>query len=222
MILYKIIIANIFFFTILFGEDRIAITTKIIGKAYYVRGNNSELPVTKGHIFENGDILTTSKGGFVALLYIDDKTALKVKENSKLTISGKRAAKSIAKEIKLDRGTLRAIVKKQNQNDFIIRTPVSVASVKGTDFWLISNKTNDSIIGLEGKIAFLNILSGETVDITIGKTGISSSDGSLQSFKTDPSTIPEDLSVDINGDQILEIEFENASGKKKTLIIKYK
>jgi len=222
MILYKIIIANIFFFTILFGEDRIAITTKIIGKAYYVRGNNSELPVTKGHIFENGDILTTSKGGFVALLYIDDKTALKVKENSKLTISGKRAAKSIAKEIKLDRGTLRAIVKKQNQNDFIIRTPVSVASVKGTDFWLISNKTNDSIIGLEGKIAFLNILSGETVDITIGKTGISSSEGSLQSFKTDPSTIPEDLSVDINGDQILEIEFENASGKKKTLIIKYK
>lgn len=222
MILYKIIIANIFFFTILFGEDRIAITTKIIGKAYYVRGNNSELPVTKGHIFENGDILTTSKGGFVALLYIDDKTALKVKENSKLTISGKRAAKSIAKEIKLDRGTLRAIVKKQNQNDFIIRTPVSVASVKGTDFWLISNKSNDSIIGLEGKIAFLNILSGETVDITIGKTGISSSEGSLQSFKTDPSTIPEDLSVDINGDQILEIEFENASGKKKTLIIKYK
>ena len=222
MILYKIIIANIFFFTILFGEDRIAITTKIIGKAYYVRGNNSELPVTKGHIFENGDILTTSKGGFVALLYIDDKTALKVKENSKLTISGKRAAKSIAKEIKLDRGTLRAIVKKQNQNDFIIRTPVSVASVKGTDFWLISNKTNDSIIGLEGKIAFLNILSGETVDITIGKTGISSSQGSLQSFKTDPSTIPEDLSVDINGDQILEIEFENAFGKKKTLIIKYK
>jgi hypothetical protein len=222
MILYKTIIANIIFFTILFGEDRIAITTKIIGKAHYVRGNNSELPVTKGHIFENGDILTTSKGGFVALLYIDDKTALKVKENSKLTISGKRAAKSIAKEIKLDRGTLRAIVKKQNQNDFIIRTPVSVASVKGTDFWLISNKTNDSIIGLEGKIAFLNILSGETVDITIGKTGISSSEGSLQSFKTDPSTIPEDLSVDINGDQILEIEFENASGKKKTLIIKYK
>ena len=222
MILYKTIIANIIFLTILFGEDRIAITTKIIGKAYYVRGNNSELPVTKGHIFENGDILTTSKGGFVALLYIDDKTALKVKENSKLTISGKRAAKSIAKEIKLDRGTLRAIVKKQNQNDFIIRTPVSVASVKGTDFWLISNKTNDSIIGLEGKIAFLNILSGQTVDITIGKTGISSSEGSLQSFKTDPSTIPEDLSVDINGDQILEIEFENASGKKKTLIIKYK
>jgi len=222
MILYKTIITNIIFFTILFGEDRIAITTKIIGKAHYVRGNNSELPVTKGHIFENGDILTTSKGGFVALLYIDDKTALKVKENSKLTISGKRAAKSIAKEIKLDRGTLRAIVKKQNQNDFIIRTPVSVASVKGTDFWLISNKTNDSIIGLEGKIAFLNILSGETVDITIGKTGISSSEGSLQSFKTDPSTIPEDLSVDINGDQILEIEFENASGKKKTLIIKYK
>ena len=139
MILYKTIITNIIFFTILFGEDRIAITTKIIGKAHYVRGNNSELPVTKGHIFENGDILTTSKGGFVALLYIDDKTALKVKENSKLTISGKRAAKSIAKEIKLDRGTLRAIVKKQNQNDFIIRTPVSVASVKGTDFWLISN-----------------------------------------------------------------------------------
>ncbi len=218
----RIIITYIFIFSYAISGERIAIATKIIGNAHFVRGNGSKSVIKKGQIFETGDILSTKKGGFVALLFIDDKTALKIKENSKLTISGKRSAKAIAKEIKLERGTLRAIVGKQKQADFVIRTSVSVASVKGTDFWIISNKSSDSLIGLEGKVEFLNIISGELLDITRGKTAISSSSGDLRSFKTDPKNIPEDPSDDGKDEQKLEIEFEDASGNKKTLVIKYK
>ena len=155
-------------------------------------------------------------------MFIDDKTALKIKEKSKLTISGKRSATSIAKEIKLDGGVIRAIVSKQKQSDFIIRTSVSVASVKGTDFWVISNKSNDSLIGLDGIVEFSNIISGQLLEITSGKTGISSISGDLQSFTTDPKNIPDDPSDNNKGAQKLEIEFEDASGNKKTLVIKYK
>ena len=220
--LKKIILTFIFILSNLFAEEKIAIATKIIGNAKYIRGNEGESIIKKGQIFENGDIIATSKGGFVALLFIDDRTALKIKESTKLTISGKRAARSIAKEIKLDGGVIRATVNKQKQADFIIRTSVSVASVKGTDFWVISNKSNDSLIGLDGKVEFSNIISGQSLDIISGKTGISSSSGDLQSFKTDPKSIPDDPSDNGKGEQKLEIKFEDASGNKKTLVIKYK
>jgi hypothetical protein len=218
----NIIITFILLFSNIFAEEKIAIATKIIGNAKYIRGNDGESIIKKGQIFENGDIIATSKGGFVALLFIDDKTALKIKESTKLTISGKRAARSIAKEIKLDGGVIRATVNKQKQAEFIIRTSVSVASVKGTDFWVISNKSNDSLIGLDGKVEFSNIISGQSLDIISGKTGISSSSGDLQSFKTDPKSIPDDPSDNGKGEQKLEIKFEDASGNKKTLVIKYK
>ena len=218
----NIIITFILLFSNIFAEEKIAIATKIIGNAKYIRGNEGESIIKKGQIFENGDIIATSKGGFVALLFIDDKTALKIKESTKLTISGKRAARSIAKEIKLDGGVIRATVNNQKQADFIIRTSVSVASVKGTDFWVISNKSNDSLIGLDGKVEFSNIISGQSLDIISGKTGISSSSGDLQSFKTDPKSIPDDPSDNGKGEQKLEIKFEDASGNKKTLVIKYK
>ena len=218
----KIIIIFTLLFSNIFAEEKIAIATKIIGNALYIRGDEGESKIKKGHIFETGDIITTKKGGFVALLFIDDKTALKIKEKSKLTISGKRSARSIAKEIKLDGGVIRAIVSKQKQSDFIIRTSVSVASVKGTDFWVISNKSNDSLIGLDGIVEFSNIISGQLLEITSGKTGLSSISGDLQSFTTDPKNIPDDPSDNNKGAQKLEIEFEDASGNKKTLVIKYK
>ncbi len=208
-------------FTILMGGDRIAIVTKVIGKVQYIRGNGSGQSLKKGHIIESGAILKTDKGGFAALLFIDDKTALKVKENSEIIIEGKRSARAIAKEINLNGGTIRAQVNKQKKGDFIVRTSVSVASVKGTDFWLISNDAGDSLIGLEGMVEFSNLISGESIDITSGKSGISTSDGSVQTFKTDPKTIPEDPSDTDSGTQKLEIELKDATGKKKTLIIEY-
>ena len=156
------------------------------------------------------------------MIFIDDKSALKVKENTEIIILGKRSAKAIAKEINLDGGIIRAQVNKQLRGDFIIRTSVSVASVKGTDFWLISDKnTGDSIIGIEGVVMLMNQKSGETLNITSGITGFSTQDGTIQSFKTDPKTIPNDPTAGEGDDKILEIEFKDASGKRKTLIIKY-
>jgi len=214
---------SLLFTSVILGGDRIAIVTKVIGSVNYTRGNDASKLLKKGHIFESGDVLRTEKGGFAALIFIDDKSALKIKENSELIISGKRTARAIAKEINLDSGTIRAQVGKQKRGNFVIRTSVSVASVKGTDFWLISDqKVGDSVIGLEGIVSLLNQISGETLDVTSGFTGLSSMDGSLQSFKTDPKTIPEDPVGSAGDSKKLIIEFQDASGKKKTLIIDYK
>ena len=213
----------IFIFSLLIGGDRIAVATKVIGSVEYVRGKDFAKSVKKGHIFESGDKITTAKGGFVALIFIDDKSALKVKENSEVIISGNKNNRAIAKRIGLKGGTIRAQVGKKQNRDFIVQTTVSVASVKGTDFWVVSDNNNgDSVIGIEGVIQLTNKISGDKIDIPSGITGLSTKDGQLQSFNTDPKTIPKDPSGDNIGNQKLKIEFKDANGKKKTLVIEYK
>ena len=54
--LIRIIITYIFIFSYAISGERIAIATKIIGNAHFVRGNGSKSVIKKGQIFETGDI----------------------------------------------------------------------------------------------------------------------------------------------------------------------
>ena len=201
--------------------EKIAIVTKIVGKAEYVRKKEAPKDLNRGFIIESGDEILTKQDAFVALVFIDDRSALKIKEKSQIVINGKKNAKKISKKINLNNGTMRAQV--NSNRDFLVQTSVSVASVKGTDFWVISDdKTGDSIIGLEGIVTLLNRISGEKIDIKPGITGMSSKDGSLQSIKSDPRDIPIDLAQSADQEKKLEIILNDSSGKQKKLIIDYK
>ena len=55
-------------------------------------------------------------------------------------------------------------VSKQLENEFSIITPTSVATVKGTNFWLICNgPEGDKFFGVEGSVEIKNIESGRVV-----------------------------------------------------------
>lgn len=208
-------------FSLTIAGEKIAIVTKIIGKAEYIREKTPPENLKRGFVIESGDEITTQKGAFVAIVFIDDRSALKIREKSKIAINGKKRAKKISKRINLNSGTIRAQVK--TGKDFLVQTSVSVASVKGTDFWVISDdKIGDSIIGLEGLVTLSNRISGEKIDIKPGITGISSNDGSLQTFRSDPKNIPKDLFENAGQNNKLEIIFKDSIGKQKKLIIDYK
>ena len=204
-----------------FASEKIAIVTKIVGKAEYVRKKEPPKGLKRGFLIESGDEILTKRDAFVALVFIDDRSALKIRERSQIVINGKKSAKKISKKVDLNNGIIRAQV--NSNRDFLVQTSVSVASVKGTDFWVISDeKTGDSIIGLEGLVTLLNRVSGEKIDIKPGITGLSSKDGSLQSIKSDPKNIPIDLVQSSDQEKKLEIIFNNSLGKQKKLIIDYK
>ena len=88
-------------------------------------------------------------------------------------------------------GTIRATITKQNV-DFVIQTPTSVASVKGTDFWLISDDSGDQVIGIEGLVSLVNTETGLEVSVSSGMTGVSTPDGQVGISETDMANIPED------------------------------
>ena len=117
--------------------DKIAVATKVKGEVELMKvGEKKFIDLKPGTILYDGDKIRTGRNGFAAVIFIDDKSTLKLKEDSEVVITGQRTAASISKKINMDGGTIRATVKKQN-TDFVIQTPTSVASVKGTDFWLL-------------------------------------------------------------------------------------
>jgi len=202
--------------------DKIAVTTKVKGDVELMKiGSKNYLDLNPGTILSDGDKIRTGKSGFAAIIFIDDKSTLKIKENSEVVITGQRTAASISKKINMDSGTIRATITKQN-SDFVIQTPTSVASVKGTDFWMITDPiTGDQIIGIEGIIGLVNIETGQAVDVTEGMTGSSTPNGQTSIEETDPNSIPDDPSDDQEGPSLIRIYLEGPNGEQKVLIIEY-
>ena len=174
-----------------------------------------------GTVLSDGDKIRTGNSGFAAIIFIDDKSILKLKANSEATITGQRTSASISKKINMDSGPVRATITKQNV-DFVIQTPTSVASVKGTDFWLLSDPiSGDEVIGLDGVVNLVNNETGEEVDVTEGNSGISNPDGSVGIEETDPNSIPDDPSDDQEGPSQIRIYLDGPNGEQKTIVIDY-
>ena len=208
-------------FSPLESADKIAVTMKVYGTVDIEQSGSSGLSALKpGTILSDGDRIMTGKNGFAALIYIDDKSMVKIMGNTEVIIKGRLSAGSIAKQVNIDHGTLRALVNKQRKGEFVVQSSTSVASVKGTDFWMITDpETGDVLIGLEGLVSLTNLVSGETTDVGAGTTGTSSTDGSVETSETNPSDIPTD--PDESGTPInqIEIELEGPDGVIKTLMI---
>ena len=216
---------NIVFFIIFISwihGNKIAVTTKVKGLVEIMPiGKDNFANLKPGTILSDGDKIRTGSSGFTAIIFIDDKSTLKLKENSEAVITGQRSARSIAKKINMDVGTVRATVNKQNSN-FVIQTPTSVASVKGTDFWMITDPVDgDLVIGLEGLVTLTNNETGAEVDVTEGTSGSSTPDGDVDVEETEESSIPEDPTDQDEQQAEIKIYFEGPNGEQKVMIIEY-
>jgi len=216
---------NIVFFIIFISwihGNKIAVTTKVKGLVEIMPiGKENFANLKPGTILSDGDKIRTGSSGFTAIIFIDDKSTLKLKENSEAVITGQRSARSIAKKINMDVGTVRATVNKQNSN-FVIQTPTSVASVKGTDFWMITDPVDgDVVIGLEGVVTLTNNETGAEVDVSEGTSGSSTPDGNVDVEETEESSIPEDPTDQDEQQTEIKIYFEGPNGEQKVMIIEY-
>jgi len=160
-------------------------------KAYGV--NTLDEQVEVGMWFSNYDSVRTGTASFLAILFTDDKSIIKMKENSDLTIQRSITPTETLRQIRINRGELKMKVTPSLEGKYEIITAVSVASVKGTEFWLIVNPDGtDTFIGLEGSLQILNIESGQSMLLTQGMTVTSLWTGAMSIGPTDPSTIPSD------------------------------
>ena len=208
----------------LIGSSKVAIAIKTKGDVSIIyKGLSSAQALQPGSPLSDQDKIKTGKNGFVAIMYLDDKTVVKMLGNSNLTILGDRSGSKINKSLDIKYGRVAANIKPQKGKEFRISTPTSVASVKGTELAIESDpSTGDSFTLIEGLIEVTNSITGESTEVQEGETAMSTPEGSLDVSQTTSEDLEgfEEASMEPQN-QELRFEIEDADGNLKEILIKF-
>ncbi|MAI88710.1 MAG: hypothetical protein CMF98_06640 [Candidatus Marinimicrobia bacterium] len=205
-------------------NSSIAVLSKVKGEVSVK--NNSDfkdfIKVNPGYIFKDGDHVKTGINSFAVLIYLDDKSMVKLKSSTSLVINGIKDGNGINKNLNLNNGAIKSIINKQKKGEFKVTSPTSVASVKGTSFWSVTNfDQGDTFFNEEGIVEIKNLISGEIIDLLENQTGVSLSSGLINISQTIQSEIPIDEDSGENVPQELRIILTGPNQEQKILIIKY-
>ena len=171
----------------IFSSETIGLVMKQKGNVDYVpydkNKKNKKLNISES-LF-NQDLIKTGKDGFTKFVYLDDGSAIKVHKNSEVYVQGDVEKRNIVKQINVSTGKLKLDVKRGQLTEFKITTPTSVASIKGTRFWIdVNGEKGDIFYGLSGVVEIINSVTGKKVNLTENTTVTSLPDGKLTIRKT--------------------------------------
>ncbi len=201
--------------------EAIALVLRTRGTVQMTTGsNNKQISVRPGTRLNAGTKIITRAKSFAAIKFIDDASIVRVRPNSSCTIEGKRQKSGFFKNLFVDVGTIFCQVMKQ-KSIFSITTPTSVASVKGTTFWVRQKlKGETHYFGEEGIVEISN--SKGAALLHAGETGyVRSKDAKPIVYKTKKGEKPV-LDDDEKAIDEMEFEFRNKEGQSKTLKFKVK
>jgi len=221
----KKVLIILFFFNLLLGSSKVAIAIKTKGKVSLFSSKDKNKTLLKpGTPVNDRDKIMTEKDSFAAIMYLDDKSVIKMLSNSDLLIIGERSKKGISKSLDISYGKITANISKQKGKEFRIATPTSVASVKGTELAITSDPSSgDSFTLFEGLIEVTNSITGESMEVSQGETAVSTPQGSLEVGQTTTEDMEgfEEAEVEIPA-QELRFEVEDSDGNIKEIIIRYR
>ena len=239
-------LAILLLITIISSNDGIALITKSKGAVEYKKNDGTIIKndLRKGTSLFDNDRITTGSNGFAKYVYLDDGSMIKVHKNAEVYIYGSIDKRSIIKQVNVSSGNVKFEVSKQGKDDFTVITPTSVATVKGTDFWLESSEGDgDQFFGLSGLVNVKNVESNIILQLTRNTTVISEPDGQMNIKKTELNDFKKLQRLELNAGEIDESEYEESileqlgedlpdgeikiqlddgSGSLKEIIIKYK
>ncbi len=149
----KIIMISILFFSLLpvFGYSMKV--TFFLGASTLTR-NGKSINLKVGDVVSNGDIIKTSKGAVVELLY-DDTSKITIKGNTTVQIGSKNVKDS--GDVAVISGEVTGKFVKLKKGEHKLGTPTAVCAVRGTEFTMGVSKGGDSKVELtEGKLDVRN------------------------------------------------------------------
>ncbi len=147
--------------------------------------------VKPGQAISNGDAIRVGKASFAVVIFLDDKSIVKIRENTDFQFVETSNTRSLI----IDQGTTLHNVNKENRKKtYRVETPVSVASVKGTEFSSFHDAVSgvDKFVGKSGNFEVFNSISGATVNVGPGQKAVSNALGQLIPAPAEPGDFPED------------------------------
>ncbi|KAB2907659.1 MAG: FecR domain-containing protein [Ignavibacteriales bacterium] len=157
-----------------------AVVTKVVNSAQYKPASGSWTTLKVGQALSTNDMVKTSGKALIVLKFTDN-SVLKVRENSQVTISVTKNGKNVSKTVDIGKGTVNASVTKQDQQDFKVKSPTLVASVRGTEFLFGYDNDTTNVYLMEGKL-FCEAQLGkkDTYELQEGMGCTVTSDGTIQ------------------------------------------
>ena len=147
--------------------------------------------VKSGQAISNGDAIRVGEASFAVVIFLDDKSVVKIRENTDFQFVETSNTRSLI----IDQGTTLHNVNKENRKKtYRVETPVSVASVKGTEFSSFHDAVSgvDKFVGKSGNFEVFNSISGATVNVGPGQKAVSNALGQLIPAPAEPGDFPED------------------------------
>lgn len=128
---------------------------------------------------KSGYEIKTEKGSLAMILFAD-QSKLIVREKSIVTIQGEVQGRQILnRNVHMDRGNVIFNVKKAETEQFRFSSPISVASIRGTEGGYTAGGNEDNLIITQGLAEFTNLLSGRMMNVGTGQKGVADSTGRL-------------------------------------------
>tara|TARA_B100002052_G_scaffold125180_1_gene114867 strand:- start:303 stop:1064 length:762 start_codon:yes stop_codon:yes gene_type:complete len=175
------------FLSSFFASETIGVVMKHKGDVDYIPydKNKQNKKINISESLFNQDLIKTGKDGFTKFVYLDDGSAIKIHKDSEVYIQGDIDKRKIIKQINISTGKLKLDIENQQLAEFKIITPTSVASIKGTRFWVdVNGKKGDVFHGLSGIVEITNNITGNKIELTENTTATSLPDGTLEIKKT--------------------------------------
>ncbi len=147
--------------------------------------------VKPGQAISNGDAIRVGETSFAVVIFIDDKSVVKIRENTDFQFVETSNTRSLI----IDQGTtLHNVNPEGRTKTYRVETPVSVASVKGTEFSAFHDAVAgvDKFVGKSGNFDVFNTISGMTVNVGPGQKAVSNALGQLIPAPAQPGDYPED------------------------------
>ncbi len=147
--------------------------------------------VKPGQAVSNGDAIRVGEASFAVVIFLDDKSVVKIRENTDFQFVETSNTRSLI----IEQGTtLHNVNSKDRKKAYRVETPVSVASVKGTQFSAFHDAVAgvDKFVGKTGNFDVFNTISGMTVNVGAGQKAVSNALGQLIPAPAEPGDYPED------------------------------
>lgn len=191
------------------GDQALAVIIKAKGSVLYQAPGAAEwAPAGAGQAILPGGQVKTEADGLAMVKFLSDGSMMKLKPQTHLTFEAREKGGLL-----LSMGAALFDVKKTASKDkFTVTTPTSVATVKGTSFWVTSRGDSASTtVCLDGVVTVKSRASGKSRDVKRGYTAVCDRAG-ITVRATRSGDLPEQ-------EQQLEFRFKDASGNAKTLRI---
>ncbi|MCP4545234.1 MAG: FecR domain-containing protein [bacterium] len=219
-----IILALLFLMSPCRAEDTasLAAVIKISGEVQWLERDKEDwMPAEAGLVLNSGDKLRTAVGANVAVMFLDDRSLLKLAEKTEVTFNATREGGTVSKRILMSAGQLWAKVTKAESPHFQVETPTSVAAVKGSEFYDIEDIVGGNTLhAITGRYDYGNEFG--SVELTAGQTGTSDGKSPPGKRSTRPDELPGfggGLQAYGGQDQTIRVEFIDEEGRERILII---